>query len=88
MFARYKSHDEATLSYMEDGLCRFHTFKDDFLLGRAGKKAKATANALRTELVKKRKVDEERNAETWRPSRNWRKMNTWRVYISHEIDVS
>ena len=37
---------------MEDALHRFHTFKDDFLLGRAGKTAKAKANALRTELVK------------------------------------
>jgi len=44
---------------MEDALGRFHTFKDVFLLGRASKKAKAKANALRTELMKKRKVDEE-----------------------------
>ena len=58
MYARYKSHDDATLSYMEDTLCRFHTFKDVSLLGQAGKKAKAKVNALRTELVKKRKVDE------------------------------
>jgi hypothetical protein len=36
MYARYKSHNDATLSYMEDTLRRFHTFKDDFLLGRAG----------------------------------------------------
>jgi len=57
MYARYKSHDDATLSYMEDPLRRFHTFKDVFLLGRANKKAKAKANALKTELVKKRKVD-------------------------------
>jgi len=33
MYARYKSHDDATLSYMEDALHRFHTFKDVFLLG-------------------------------------------------------
>jgi hypothetical protein len=33
MYARYKSHDDATLSYMEDALCRFHTFKDVVLLG-------------------------------------------------------
>jgi len=39
---------------MEDAVRRFHTFKDVFLLRRAGKKAKATANALRTDLVKKR----------------------------------
>jgi hypothetical protein len=60
MHARYKSHDNATLSYMKDTLHRFHTFEDVFILGRAGQKAKAKANALRTELVKKRKVDEER----------------------------
>jgi hypothetical protein len=73
---------------MEDALRRFHTFKDVFLLGRAGKQAKAKANALRTELVKKRKVDEETNAETWTPSKMRREMNAWRDYISHEIDVS
>jgi hypothetical protein len=53
MYARYKSHNDATLSYMEDTLCRFHTFKDEFLLRRAGKKAKAKANAVRTEHMKK-----------------------------------
>jgi hypothetical protein len=54
MYSRYKSHDDATLSFMEDALCRFHTFKVAFLLGRAGKQVKANANALRTELVMKR----------------------------------
>ena len=73
---------------MEDGFCRFHTFKDVFLLGRAGKKAKAKANALRTELVKERKVDEETNAETWTLSKMRRETNAWQDYISHEIDVS
>jgi len=73
---------------MEDSLCRFHTFKDVFLLGRAGKKAKAKANALRTELVKKGKVDKATNAETWTPSNKRREMNAWRDYISHKIDVS
>jgi hypothetical protein len=33
MYARYKSHDDATLSFLEDTLHRFHTFKDVFLLG-------------------------------------------------------
>jgi len=40
MYARYKSHHDATLSYMEDALGHFQTLKDVFLLGRAGKKAK------------------------------------------------
>jgi len=53
MYAQYKSHDDATLSYMQDALRRFHTFKDVFLLRRAGKKAKAKANSLRMELRKK-----------------------------------
>ena len=88
MYARYKSHDDATLSYMEDALHRCHTYEDVFLLGRAATKAKAKANALRTELVKKRKVDEETNAETWTPSKKRREMNAWRDNISHEIDVS
>jgi len=88
MYARYKSHDDAALSYMQDALCRFHTFKDVFLLGQAGRKAKAKANALRMELVKKRNVDEQTDAETWTPSKMRRKMNAWRDYISHEIDAS
>jgi hypothetical protein len=49
---------------MEDAMLRLHTFKDVFLLGRATKKSMAKANALRTELVKKRMVDEKTNAET------------------------
>jgi len=36
IYARYKSHNDATLSYLEDSLRGFHTFKDVFLLGRAG----------------------------------------------------
>jgi len=88
MYARYKSHDDATLSYMEDALHCFHTVKVVFLLGQAGNKAKAKANALRTELMKKRKVEEETNAETWTLSKKRRKMNAWQDYISHEIDVS
>jgi hypothetical protein len=88
MQARYKSHTDATLSYMENALHRFHTFKDVFLLWQPGKKAKAKANALRTELMKKRNVDEESNAETWTLSKKWREMNACRNYISHEIDVS
>jgi len=72
MYARSKSHDDASLSYMEDDLRRFHTFKDVFLLGRAGKKVKAKAIALRTELVKKRKVGEETNADPWTPSKKRR----------------
>jgi hypothetical protein len=88
MYAQYKSHDDATLSYMEDVLHRFHTFNDVFLLGSAGKKAKAKANALRTELFKKRKVDKESNTQTWTPSKQRREMNAWWDYISHEIDIS
>jgi hypothetical protein len=75
MYARYTSHDDATMSYMEDGLRPFHTFKDVFIPGLACKKAKAKANALRTELVKKRKVDKETNTETWTPSKKQREMN-------------
>jgi len=59
MYARYKSHDDATFSYMEDAVCSFHTLKDIFLLGEAGKEVNAKANALRTEIVQKRKVDKE-----------------------------
>jgi len=72
---------------MEDALRCFHTFKDVFLLGRASKKAKAKANDLRTELVKKRKVDEETNADTWTPSNKWSKMNAWQDNFSHKMNV-
>jgi hypothetical protein len=75
MYARYKSHDDATSSYMEDALRRFHTFKDVFLLGLSGTMANAKANALRTQLVKKRKVDKETNADSWTPSKKLREMN-------------
>jgi hypothetical protein len=88
MYARYTSHDDATLSYMEDALHGVHTVKDVFLLGRAGNKVKPKATALRTELVKKRKVDEETTAEPWTPSKKRREMNAWQDYISHEIDIS
>jgi hypothetical protein len=88
MYARYTSHDDATLSYIEDAWHRFHSFKDVLLLGRAGRKAKGKANALRTELVKKRKVDSETNSETCTLSNMWRTMNAWRDYISRNIDVS
>jgi len=88
MYARYKCHEAATLRYMEDALHRFHSCKDVFLPGRAGKKTKANANVLRTELVKKRKVDEETNAETWTPCKKWCEINNWRDYISHAIDIS
>jgi hypothetical protein len=73
---------------MEDALHLFHTFKDVFLLGQAGKKVTAKPNALRTDLVKKRKVDEETHAESWTPSKNGHKMNAWRDYINHKIDIS
>jgi hypothetical protein len=88
MYAQYKSHDNATLSYMGDALCRFHAFKDVFLLGWAGKKAKDKPNVLRTELVKKQKVDEETHAHTSTPSKKRREMNTSRDCISHEVDGS
>jgi hypothetical protein len=67
-YAQYKIHDDSTWSYLEDALGSFDTFKDIYLLRRAGKMAKAKGNALRTEWVKKRNVDEERNADTGTPS--------------------
>jgi hypothetical protein len=88
MLAQYISHDDVTLRYIENALRLFHTFKDVFLLGQAGKKAKAKPNPLKTELIKKRKVDKDTNAETWMPSNKQHEMNTWGVYISHRIDVS
>jgi len=88
MYARYKSYDNATMSCMEDTLHRFHTFKDFYLLGRAGKKAKAKGNALRTKVVKKRKVDNKTNDEPWTPSKKRREMNAWQDSLSDKRDVS
>jgi len=65
----------------------FHTIKDVFLLVRAGKKAKAKANALRTDLVMKRKVTDETTAGTWTQCKKRRKITRWRYSISHEIYV-
>jgi hypothetical protein len=73
---------------MEDAFCRFDTVKDVFLPGRAGTKAKAKANAPRTDLVKKRKVQKYTNAETWTPYNKRRKMSDWRGYIRHKIHIS
>ena len=49
--------------------------------------AKAKANALKTEFVKKRKLEDEANAVIWMLSKMWCQMNAWRDFISHEIDV-
>jgi len=46
MYARYKYHDDATLSYTEDVWHHLHTFNDVFVLRRASKKAKAKSNSL------------------------------------------
>jgi len=88
MYAQYKSHNDETLSYMEDALNRFHNFNDVSLHGQAGKRAKARANALRMEVVKNQNLDEETNAETWTLAKKRRGMKDWREYISHELDVS
>jgi hypothetical protein len=87
MYARYNSHDNAILSIMKDALHCFHTFKEVFLLVRASKKAKDKANALRTELVKNQKVDEETNVDSWTPANMRCEMNAWRDYLSHGIDI-
>jgi len=78
MYAQYRSHDDATLSNTAEAFRCFPTVKDVFLLGQAGKRTKAKSNALRTELVKKRQVDEETHAAMWMPSRKPPEMNGWR----------
>jgi hypothetical protein len=72
---------------MDDALHHFHTLKELCFVGRAGTKAKAKPNALRTELMKKRKGDKGTNAETLTPSKKQLKINTSQDYISHEIDI-
>jgi len=88
MYARYTSHNDATVRYLVDHLHRFHTFPDVFQLARDDRKAKAKSNAIKTELVKKQMVDEQTHAETWTPSNIWHEINTWQDSISHEINVA
>jgi hypothetical protein len=88
MYARYKSHNDVILSYMEDVLHRFHMVKDVLLLGPASTNVKAKAIALRTEFVKKRKVEKKTNAETWTPSQKRCEMTHLQDFISPELDVS
>jgi hypothetical protein len=76
MYAQFKFHENSTLTYTEDALHRFHTFKDISLHGRTGKKAKANANALRSERMKNPKVNEETNAEPWTLSKKRHQRNT------------
>jgi len=59
---------------MEDALYHFHTFKDIFILRQPGEKAKAKANALRTEFMNRRQADKERNEETCILSKKWCEM--------------
>ena len=88
MYARYNSHHDATLSYMEDAIHHFHTFKNVFSLRRARNKVKAKTIALKTELVKKQQVDEDTNADTWMLCQKRHKMSAWQVYIEQKIEVS
>jgi len=76
------------MSYVEDTLHCVHTFNDIFWLGRASQKAKAKANALRIDLMKKRKVDEKTHAETWKRSKYYCEINSLQDNISNQIDGS
>lgn len=60
----YRSHDDATLSYLENALHDFHTFKDVIKLWQAGQKTKANANLLTTDHLNQQQVNEKTNAET------------------------
>jgi len=60
---------------MEEALRSIHTFKEVFLLNRAGKQITATDKALRVDQVKKQTVDKETNADSSTPSKEWCEMN-------------
>jgi len=87
MYARYTSHNDETLSYMEDAPHPSHTFKENCFLRRAGKKAKAKANDVGTEIVNEGKVDHETNAGSATPSTKQRERNALRYYISQARDI-
>ena len=76
------------MSYMKDALQRFHSTKDVSLGGRVGKRARAKAGNLRTELIRKRKADEELRAESLTPTQRWREYNEWQGYINSEVEMS
>jgi hypothetical protein len=78
MYPQYKSHDDATLSYIEDALPHYHTFKYVLLLGRAGKMANAKPNPLRTKLLKTEIMHEETYAETGTLSETRHELDFWR----------
>ena len=88
MYSRYKSHDDDTIGYMEDALLRFHRSKEVFLGARVGKRARAKAGNLRTELVRKRKAEEELRADSLTPSQRRREHSEWRDFIDSEVDLS
>jgi hypothetical protein len=50
--------------------------------------ARAKSNAMRTALVKMRKLDEGTNDDSWMLPTKQREVNAWQVYISQEIDIS
>jgi len=81
MYSRYTSHNNAKLSYREDGYRRFPTFKSIFLVWWAGNKVKAKAYARRMELVKKWKVDEVTNPKTWMLLNTQDEITPWLGYI-------
>ena len=87
MSSRYKSHDDDTVEYMENALLRFHGSTDVFLCAQVGKRARAKAGNLRTELVRKRRRRELR-AESSTPSQRRREYNEWRDFIDSEVDLS
>jgi hypothetical protein len=87
MYAQYKCHDDASLSYMVDALHNFLTIKDVLLLRRASKKTKANANALKAELVKKQMADQGTNTDIWTLSKKRCEMNAWLHCIGLKLDI-
>ena len=88
MFAGYKSRHEAAFSYMQDLLHRVPIFKDLFWHRQTWEMLKAKTNALRTEHMKKWKVDYDTRAEHWTPSNRRCELNACWEYISQKINES
>jgi hypothetical protein len=70
---------------MEDAVECFHPFQDVFILGRASRRPEATANALRTELVKKRNVDENTNSGDGTACKKRHELNTGGIIIATRL---
>jgi hypothetical protein len=85
-YTSYRSHDQATLDYMENALRRFHENKDDFLRYRAGKRVVAGAHDLRADLIKQHDDDlAQRRRDGHSSAALQAERHSWNAFIDAEV---